>query len=128
MYLLCQLDTFNPGYSMAVLHSVTDDNFSVNSIDEILATEDLDQPVDVWKAELADRIEEIVDRKRSSVQGRETSLMAYVRMLTAHYAEDEIRAKDVEIVASICKSIKTESSEKETILALKGSCPIIECV
>ncbi|MCJ1371266.1 hypothetical protein MMC20_002481 [Loxospora ochrophaea] len=95
-------------------------SFSVNSIDEILATEDLDQPVDVWKAELADRIEEIVDRKRSSVQGRETSLMAYVRMLTAHYAEDEIRAKDVEIVASICKSIKTESSEKETILALKA--------
>ena len=69
---------------------------------------------------MADRIEEIIDRKRSSVQGRETTLAAYIRILTAQYAEEEIRGREVEIVAALLKSVKAEASEKETVLALKG--------
>lgn len=94
--------------------------FSVNSIDEMLAAEDNEQSSAAWQAELADRMEEILDRKRSSVQGRETALAAYVRILTAQYAEEEIRGKDAELVVAFLKSIKAEASEKETILALKG--------
>ena len=74
----------------------------------------------MWKSDLTDRIEEIVDRKRSSVQGRETTLGAYVRILTSHYAEEEIKGKENDLVASFLKSIKSETSEKETILAMKG--------
>ena len=97
-----------------------DSCYSVNSIDEILTPDDTEQSSAAWPADLADRIEEILDRKRSSVQGRETTLAAYVRILTAQYAEEEIRGKDSELVVAFLKSIKAETSEKETILALKG--------
>lgn len=86
----------------------------------MLAAEDTDQSSAAWQADLADRMEEIIDRKRSSVQGRETTLAAYVRILTAQYAEEEIRGKDAELVVAFLKSIKAEASEKESILALKG--------
>ncbi len=57
------------------------------------------------------------------MQGREESLAAYVRILTAHYANEEIRGKAAELVTAFLKSIKAESSEKETIFAMKGSSP-----
>jgi len=93
---------------------------SVNSIDEVLAHEDSEQTLEQWTAELADRTEQIIDRKRSSVQGREESLASYVRILTAHYAKEEIRSKASELVTAFLKSIKAESSENETIFAMKG--------
>ena len=43
-----------------------------------------------------------------------------MRILTSQYAEEEIRGKEAELVAAFFKSIKAESSEKETILAIKG--------
>ena len=94
---------------------------SVNSIDEVIATsDDSDAAAEAWKSDLADRIEEIIDRKRSSVQGRETALGAYVRILTSRYAEEEIKGKEDDLVASFLRSIKAETSEKESILAMKG--------
>ncbi|KAI9833637.1 MAG: hypothetical protein M1819_003590 [Sarea resinae] len=95
-------------------------SWSVNSIDEVLNAEDVDVPAEAWKNELGDRMEQLIDRKRSSVQGREESLAAYVRILTAHYAEEEIESRVRELVPAFLKSIKSESSEKETILALKA--------
>ena len=86
----------------------------------MLATEDNDQVQDAWKADLADRIEEIIDRKRSSVQGREVTLVAYIRILTARYSEDDILGSESSLVTSFLKSIKAETSETETILAMKG--------
>ncbi|MCJ1407169.1 hypothetical protein MMC19_001239 [Ptychographa xylographoides] len=95
-------------------------SFSVNSIDEMIATDESEAASDRWKLELVDRIEEIIDKKRSSVQGREAALAAYIRILTAVYAADEIRGKEMELVASFLKSIKAEISEKEAILAMKA--------
>ena len=95
-------------------------SFSVNSMEEMLTVEDTDQPSEEWRTELADKMEETIDRKRSSVQGREITLATYVRILTSHYAEEEIRGKKNDLVASFLKSIKAEASEKETVLALKG--------
>ena len=86
----------------------------------MLSAESPEVSTDAWISELADRIEEIINRKRSSVQGRETCLATYVRILTAHYAEEEIRGKEAELVTACLKSIKTESSEKEAVLAMKG--------
>ena len=96
---------------------------SVNSIDEMLTPDNSEQPTDAWRAELADRIEELIDRKRSSVQGREKCLTTFIRILTSQYAEEEIRGREAELVAAFLKSIKAESSEKETILAIKGKYP-----
>lgn len=81
---------------------------------------DASDDTEAWKQELGDRVEEIIDRKRSSVQGREATLMAYVHFLTSRYAFEEIDRKTTELLPALLKSVKTESSEKETCLALKG--------
>jgi hypothetical protein len=75
-----------------------------------------------WKQELSAVIEEIVDRKRSSVQGRESTLAAYIHYLMRRYAHDEIVKKLGELIPALLKSVKGEDSEKETCLALKGQC------
>lgn len=75
-----------------------------------------------WKQDLADRMEEIIDRKRSSVHGREATLAAYVHILMSRYAFDDIVNKTSELYPALLKSVKTESSEKETTLALRGGC------
>ena len=93
---------------------------SVNSIDEILGPESQDLTTETWRAELADKIAEILDRKRSSIQGREKSLTGYIRILTGQYAAEEIRGRETELVVALLKSIKSETSEKETVLAIKG--------
>lgn len=107
--LMCEIEGLN-----------TDDVHSVNSIDEMLTPDNNEQSMDAWRAELADRIEELIDRKRSSVQGREKCLTIFIRILTNQYAEEEIRGREAELVAAFLKSIKAESSEKETVLAIKG--------
>lgn len=95
-------------------------NWSVNSIDDMLATEAPEDTTEAWKQELGDRIEEIIDRKRSSVQGRELTLAQYSHYLMSHYAHDEIELKTSELFPALLKSTKADSSEKETCLALRA--------
>jgi hypothetical protein len=93
---------------------------SVNSIDDMLSAEMPDDPTEAWIQELGDRIEEIIDRKRSSVQGREATLASYSHILMSRYAYNEIQHKLAELFPALLKSVKTESSEKETCLALRA--------
>ncbi|RDL38095.1 ARM repeat-containing protein [Venustampulla echinocandica] len=95
-------------------------NWSVNSLDEMLSPELPDDVAGTWKQGLADRIEEIIDRKRSSVQGRESTLNVYVYYLMSHYCGEEIENKASELFPALLKSVKMESSEKETCLALRA--------
>lgn len=95
-------------------------NWSINSIDDMLAADLPEDTTDAWKQDLGDRIEEIIDRKRSSVQGRETTLAQYVHMLMSRYAYEELQGKTSEIFPALMKSVKSESSEKETSLALRA--------
>lgn len=81
------------------------------------ASEDVNE---TWKQDLADRVEEIIDRKRSSIQGREATLASYNHILMSQYAFEEIDPKRSELFPALLKSVKTESSEKETSLALRG--------
>jgi len=94
-------------------------SFSVNSIDDVLADE-TDAPEDAWLQSLGDRIGQITDRKRSSVQGREESLNGFAHILMAHFARQEIESKTGDLVPAILKSIKAGQSERETIVALKA--------
>lgn len=98
---------------------------SVGSLDEMLNGDGIDTTSDAWGAELADRIEEILARKGSTVQGREKCYKIYIHILTNQYSEEEIRAKEDELVAAFLKSIKEEKSENETVLAIKGKYPHI---
>lgn len=93
---------------------------STNSIDDILNGEDVDIPADAWKSELHSRIEQIVDRKRSSAEGRADSLNAFAHILMARYAKDEIEGHMNELLPSILRSIRSETTERETVTALKG--------
>lgn len=101
------------GYSIA---SLEDDFFSVGSEDG----EEDDDSSEEWKVRLRARIEEMKDRKRSSVQGRETTLAAFGAILRSHFALDQIKSSSSELIASMIKSIKMEASERETCLALRG--------
>ncbi|EEQ35412.1 hypothetical protein McanMca71_003171 [Microsporum canis] len=80
-----------------------------------------EQDAEASRAPLQDVIDELIDRKRSSVQGREDYLNLFVRMLTAHYHEEELGEKVDELLKAFAKSIRSEPSEKETILALKAT-------
>ena len=75
---------------------------------------------EAWKQDLGDRMEEIIDRKRSSNQGREATLAVYIHILMSRYCFDEIQHKTSELYPALLKGIKAESSEKETTSALKG--------
>lgn len=94
--------------------------WSTNSIDGILNGEDVDVPEDAWKAELNTRIEQITNLKRSSTEGRAESLRAYSHILMARYAKDDIQAHLHELLASILRSIKQETTTRETVAALKA--------
>ncbi|TVY78399.1 Uncharacterized protein LSUE1_G008915 [Lachnellula suecica] len=95
-------------------------NWSVNSIDDMLSADVPEDATEAWKQDLGDRVEEIIDRKRSSAQGRESALAQYGHYLMSHYAFEELESKTSELFPALLKSIKSESSEKETCLALRA--------
>ena len=94
---------------------------SINSIDELLASDDFnEQAPDVLKHELHGRIEELTYRKGSSTAGREECLTQYIRILNSHHIADELYGRVPDLTTAFSRSIKAESSEKETTLALKA--------
>jgi hypothetical protein len=95
-----------------------DTAWSTNSIDDILNNDE--QTPDAWKAELQVRIEQIVDRKRSSTEGRQESLNVFAHILMARYANEDIGNRMNEILPSILRSIRQETTENEAVSALKA--------
>lgn len=93
---------------------------SSNSIEDILNNEDADVPADAWKLELQNRVEQIVNLKRSSTDGRAESLNVYAHILMARYAKEDIESRVSELLPSILRSIKSETTERESLTALRG--------
>ena len=77
-------------------------------------------PPEAWIADLGDRINQICDRKRSSVQGREETLQHFNVDLIRRYAQVEIKPRINELLPNILKSVKSGHTERETVLALKA--------
>ncbi|KAL2862955.1 IFRD domain-containing protein [Aspergillus lucknowensis] len=73
-----------------------------------------------WTAELYEVVEDILDRKRSSVFGREETYSAYCRLSKFHYVEELIRHRVPDLLAAFCRSVKMETSVREAILALRA--------
>ena len=67
-----------------------------------------------------DRIAELCERKGSSYKGREDCLVSYVRILTAHHLADELYGRVTDLIPALLRSVKAETTERETILALKA--------
>jgi hypothetical protein len=108
-------------YTLLWAHRANSPSSSINSIDELLASDDFnDQAPDLVKQDLRDRIEELTDRKGSSNKGREECLTSYIRILNSHYIADALYGSVPDLISSFSRSIKAESSEKEAILALKA--------
>lgn len=108
-------------FCLSTLRSLADEPRSINSIDELLASDDFnEQAPELQKQELVERIEELCERKGSSSKGREDCLAAFVRILTAHHLADELYGRVADLVPALLKSVKAESTERETILALKA--------
>lgn len=58
--------------------------------------------------------------KRSSTEGRAESLNAYAHILMARYAKDDVELHIDQLLPSMLRSIKQETTERETVKALKG--------
>ena len=98
-----------------------DTNHSINSIDALLESEDFnDQTTDVIKQQLNDCIVDLLDRKSSNNKSREENLTTYVACLTSHLLADVLYGRVPDLLAAFSKSVKAETSEKETILALRA--------
>lgn len=91
---------------------------STNSLEDLLPEDDT--PPEVWINQLNDQMTLIIDRKRSSAQGREDTLNTFAHILMSHYAADEVRSNMPQLVPAILKSVKGGQTEKEIILALKA--------
>lgn len=89
---------------------------SIGSLDD----ENPEQDNPDWEQELGDRIQEILDRKRSSVQGREEALQAFCRLTKYHYAVEEIHSVVGELLAAFERSVRTEISVREATLGLRA--------
>lgn len=100
---------------MFLQHALTI-KYSIGSLDD----ENPEQENVDWPEELGDRIQEILDRKRSSVQGREEALAAFCRLTKYHYAEEETRASNEDLLSAFARSVRNESSVRETTLALRA--------
>ena len=70
--------------------------------------------------ELHSLIENILERKRSTVQGRVDAFADFCRITKFHYVEDQLRPRVKDLLAALLKSVKQESSQEETIAALQA--------
>ena len=73
-----------------------------------------------WIERLHDRVVELQDRKRSSVQGREATLGAYNHLVKHHYAQRQLDSSVAEIIPVLLRGIKSGASHEERLRALKG--------
>lgn len=77
-------------------------------------------PIADLDAVLHSRIDQILDRKRSSGQGREGDLAAYVYILRYRYLPDTVSQRFEDLMGAFLRSIRSETSAKEVVLALKA--------
>ncbi|EAW09181.1 IFRD domain-containing protein [Aspergillus clavatus NRRL 1] len=100
--------------------NLSDDTaLSLGSLDDLADLPDADTSGN-WIEELEDVVEDILDRKRSSVLAREEAYAAFCRLAKSHYIEERIRSRVLDLMAAFAKSIKFETSVRETTLALRA--------
>jgi translation elongation factor EF-1beta len=111
--------------STAPSRNVSDDeseasDWGHSSIDELLSEGADDTPQDALTADLYQRIEQILDKKRSSTEGRELTLNAFTTDLIRHYSKPEIQSRMSDLLPAVLKCVKAGQSEREIALGLKA--------
>lgn len=98
-----------------------DTHNSINSIDELLESEDFnEETTDSMKDGLSNNIDSLMDRKNTNSSQREETLAYYLQKVTAHHFADVLYGRVPDLLAALLKSVKAESTEKETTLALRS--------
>ncbi|KAI0134307.1 interferon-related developmental regulator-domain-containing protein [Xylariales sp. AK1849] len=98
----------------------SDSDVNDSLTDSVVASEDGEDTISDWSDKLKDCINEILDRKRSSVKGRESYLAGYVHLTRHHFADTMIEHQLHELVPAILKSIRGGRNTEETVTALKA--------
>ncbi|KAB5525717.1 interferon-related developmental regulator-domain-containing protein [Coniochaeta sp. 2T2.1] len=124
--------TTSPGHSTAGSryasededYSGSDDYDDVMTVSTNSLGEDQDGEaagtVAAWPDRLRDRIAEMTNLKRSSVQGREAALNAYLHLLRHHYAKSIVDVSFADIMTSLVRSIRSGDSADERTLAMRA--------
>ena len=111
--------------SAAPSRNVSDDesepsDWGNGSIDGLLSEGADDTPQDALTADLYQRIEQILDKKRSSTEGRELTLNAFTADLIRHYSKPEIQSRMSDLLPAVLKCVRAGQSEREIALGLKA--------
>ncbi|KAF3018124.1 hypothetical protein E8E14_008547 [Neopestalotiopsis sp. 37M] len=99
---------------------VSDDDPSDSLTNSVVASEDGDESISDWTDKLKDCMNEILDRKRSSTQGRERYFAAYTHLARHHFADTMIEHQMHELVPAFLRSIRSGGTTEETVGALKA--------
>ncbi|KAK6080410.1 hypothetical protein SCUP234_03378 [Seiridium cupressi] len=99
---------------------LSDDDLNDSLTDSIVASEDGEETISDWTDKLKDCINEILDRKRSSTQGRERYFAGYTHLARHHFADTMIENQLHELVPAMLKSIRGGRNTEETVGALKA--------
>lgn len=120
----------SPAASRAASHAGSEDdesNFSGDTLSRRWSSDSLDDdadhddaPLGAWITDLNDRIAQLTDRKKSSVQGREETLRAFSHILVFHYAAQQVRPHMSSLISALLKCVKSGQTEREITLAFKA--------
>lgn len=98
----------------------SDDDLNDSLTNSVIASEDGEETISDWTDKLKDCITEILDRKRSSSQGRERYLAAFTHLTRHHFADTMIESHIHELVPAMLKSIRGGRNTEEVVGALKA--------
>jgi hypothetical protein len=99
---------------------LSDEDLNDSLTNSAIASEDGEETVSDWTDKLKDCINEILDRKRSSTQGRERYFAGYTHLARHHFADTMIEHQLPELVPAILRSIRGGRNTEEIVGALKA--------
>lgn len=99
---------------------LSDDDLNDSLTNSVIASEDGEETIRDWTDKLKDCINEILDRKRSSTQGRERYFVGYTHLARHHFADTIIENQLHELVPAMLKSIRGGRNTDEIVGALKA--------
>lgn len=98
----------------------SDDDLNDSLTESAIASEDGEENISDWTDKLKDCMNEILDRKRSSTQGRERYFAGYTHLARHHFGDTIIENQIHELVPAMLKSIRGGRNTEETVGALKA--------
>ncbi|KAI5925126.1 interferon-related developmental regulator-domain-containing protein [Camillea tinctor] len=100
---------------------ISDSDYDESIASSVLNSDDGEDAVSfTWIDRLHSHIEDLVDRKRSSTQGRESSLISYTNLLRHHYAAEHVETRFGELIPALMRSVRSSSNIEETLAALRA--------